>query len=102
MEKFSELSDEFVRLPVWAREDGQDVDPSVDTAVAAQFKLLGEDPQPGDFTPAEWEHDGDFVYARKRMGGLAKGRYIMYVKITGVGVDPESPVLFSETPFEVV
>jgi hypothetical protein len=81
-----------------------DIDPSVDTTCSVAFAAPTATPVPGDFAAATWEHDPekDMIYARRKMGGLSVGKYRMFVKITGSGVAPETPVLRTETLFEVV
>lgn len=105
MRRFSSQSDEYVKIPIWAREDGQNVDVTEDTTVKVGFFAPDDwDPDVGSMVLGEWEVDAEkgITYARRRMGGLQRGKYRMWAKPEGAGVAPESPLLFSETLFEVV
>jgi hypothetical protein len=106
--RVSSLSTEWGRMPVWAREQGADVDLAGTTTVEVAFVAdpgTGSPvaPQTTDWTAGEWEVDDEFniTYARGLMTGLAVGWYRMWIRISGAGVDPETPVLTHDVLFEV-
>jgi len=95
-------------MPVWARENGADVNLATTTTVEVAFVVdpgTGSpvSPQPADWVAGEWEVDEEFglTYARGLMDQLAAGTYRMWVKISGAGVDPEQPVLTHDVLFLV-
>ncbi len=102
------LSNEFIRVPVRAREAGIVVNPT-GNAVALAFKSSGA-PIGGDFIAGAWETDAttdpDTYFARIRVGGtgsgatveLADAKYRVFVKITAT---PEIPVIESDELLEV-
>ena len=98
----SELSLEYVRVPVSAKQSGLTVDPTADTVKLA-FSAAGVDPSSGDYKTSSWETDATTTpatyYARCLVGpagtvALAAGTYEVWVKITD---SPEIPVLRSGT-----
>lgn len=106
--RVSSLSTEWGRMPIWAREDGENVDLPATTTVEVAFKAdpgTGNPvpPQPGDWVAGEWEVDAEYgiTYARGLMDKLSAGTYRMWVKISGVGVAPETPVLTHDVLFLV-
>lgn len=106
MPRLSSLSTEWVRLPVWAREDGVDVDLLGTTTVEVNFVAddgIGDPTPPGAWVTGEWEHDEEFnvTYARGLFGPHAVGTYRMWAKISGVGVSPEVPILTHDVLIEV-
>jgi hypothetical protein len=106
--RLSTLSTEWVRMPVWAREAGDDVDLADTTTVEVAFVVdpgTGDpvEPQPADWAAGEWEVDPEFnvTYARGLASGLTAGTYRMWIRIDGAGVSPEVPVLTHDVLVEV-
>jgi hypothetical protein len=106
--RIHQLSNEFLRVPVRAKEAGVPVNPTalpVAIALKAAAALVG-----GDFITAAWETDAttdpDTYIARIRVGGVgsgatiekADGKYRPYVKITA---SPEIPVIESDELVEI-
>jgi hypothetical protein len=88
---------DYVRVHVWAEEDGATVNPTSDTVQMA-FITPGTTPVAGDWKAASWDVDASVVPTRYRPqclvgpGGtvtLAAGRYETWVKVTH---SPEIPV----------
>jgi hypothetical protein len=95
-------------MPVWARENGVDVDLKNTTTVEVQ--LVADDgvgaptpPDAGGWTAGEWEVDEvfDVTYARGLIATKPAGTYRMWVRISGAGVSPEIPILTHDVLFEV-
>jgi hypothetical protein len=106
--RVSSLSVEWGRMPVWARENGQDVDLATTTTVEVAF--TADDgtqpptpPETTDWSAGEWEVDEEFnvTYARGLLEGKDPGTYRMWIRISGAGVAPEVPVLTHDVLFEV-
>jgi hypothetical protein len=94
-------------MPVWARENGVDVDLKNTTTVEVDW--VADDgvgpptPPDGSWVAGEWEVDEEFnvTYARGIIAGKPPGTYRMWVRITGAGVAPETPILTHDVLFEV-
>lgn len=95
----SALSTEYIRVPVSARNNSSDVDPTTDVAQMA-FVPAGESPASGDWKSASWETDTsttpDTYYVRALVGPtggvvtLSAALWDVFIKI---GDNPETPVI---------
>jgi len=93
--KLPVLTDEFIRVPVEAREGSAAVNPTT-LPVHFAFKTTGVPVDPGDFTQGAWETDGAAYFARIRVGGpgtgatkeLASGRYTIWIKVVDATEQP--------------
>ena len=85
------LSTEYVRVPIAARENGVEVNPTSDAVYLAL--TTGDEPASGDWHVGSWETDDSTYYARLLVGpsslALAAGVWIVWVKVTD---SPEIPV----------
>lgn len=93
MIQISNLSKEYVKVPVVATDSGAHVDITVGTVTMA-FTAVGTEPVSGDWKSASWETDATRFpmryYARCLVGPsatvtLTDGTYDVWVKISGVG-----------------
>lgn len=97
--KLSVLTDEFIRIPVEAREGSAAVNPTA-LPVSFAFKPAGTPVDPTDFTTGAWETDGTAYFARIRVGGvgtgatkeLTAGKYTVWLKIVDSSEQPIRPV----------
>lgn len=79
--KVSALTEEFIRVPVSATEDGEAIDPTTGD-VAFAFVEAG-DPEAGDWQAGTWEEaSGSQYFARFLTGTLAEGRYWVWLRVT--------------------
>ena len=104
MKRFSQFSAEYVLLPIFGKEAGVDINPSLGTTVEVAF-LAPDDWDPsGQWVVGSWEYDPTekIYYARRLTTGLTPGKYRMWGRVSGAGISPETPAVFSETLFEVV
>ncbi len=97
----SALSLKYVRVPVRVTKNGVAVDPTGDVVQMAFMAQGAGDPAGGDWKTASWETDPTTTpptyYARCLVGPggtatLAKGTYLVWVKITDVPEVPADPV----------
>lgn len=97
--KLSILTDEYIRIPVAAREGSTPVNPTT-LPLSFAFKTSGQPVDPGDFTTGSWEIDGSAYFARIRVGGtgtgatkeLAVGKYQVWLKVADATEQPIRPV----------
>ena len=103
--RMSVLDLDYVKVRVYAKENGLAIDPTADTVTMA-FKASG-DPAGGDFKAATWETDATTTppsyYARCLVGPggtvtLAAGSYRVWTKIVDA---PEIPVKRAAQPLIV-
>jgi len=109
MKPVSAQSKTWIRVPIWAEENGLPEDPS-GTTVKMAFALAKTDSLV--WKTAEWEVnvavDPDVYYARCLVGPsggtitlTAGERYYVAVQISGAGVAPEVPVVWANLRLEV-
>lgn len=109
MKPVSAQSRAWVRVPVWAKENGVPENPTISTTVEMAFTT--DKTTPLVWNAASWEvdlgPDPDIFYARCLVGPsgvitLNSGeKYWVAVKISGAGVAPEQPVVWANTRLEV-
>lgn len=110
MKPVSAQSRAWVRVPVWAKENGLPENPTVGTTVEMAFTV--DKTTALVWKAASWEVDiiaaPDIFYARCLVGPsggtivlTAGERYYVAVKISGAGVAPEQPVVWANVRLEV-
>lgn len=91
----SALSDEYIRMKVYAKESGTVVDPTAFPVEMAVLTTVDASPEELDWQEAEWETSGATFYARMMVGPstdtvlVAGDIYKVWVRITAT---PEIPV----------
>lgn len=89
----SSRTNEYVRVPVSATEDGVDVDPTNDTV---EFAAPAVGDEPTVWVEGEWETSTDRIWARILVSGtggggtleIADGTWDLWIRITD---SPETP-----------
>lgn len=91
----SAQSTEYIRMRVYAKENGAIVDPTSYPVEMALLTTVDASPEEEDWQTAEWETSGSTFYARLLVGPegdvqLTEGDlYKLWIRITA---DPEMPV----------
>lgn len=91
--KLSSSGTHPIRVPIFATQDGLQLDPS---AFPVQFAFPVEDsddPEDGDYTAGEWELIHRLWHGRFSVSGLAEGRYDIWCWVdAGPNASPRARV----------